>query len=69
MADKAKYTPPQVYEVPLRQEQAVLAACTITFTTAAVQGGSGHCGTGSGAGGVGCKGRTAGGQNQTIPAS
>ena len=60
MNQKKPYSPPQLYEVPLDQEQAILATCSLaTMTTSA--GGTNGCRPPSGcsmyprASGSGCK--------------
>jgi hypothetical protein len=42
MPEKKPYTPPQVFEITLDQEQAILSACSL-MTMSASQGGSGGC--------------------------
>jgi hypothetical protein len=64
MAAMKPYTPPQIVEVPLRQEQAVLVTCISTASSAATStsGTAGHClGT--------CKKGAGGGQNGVYAAS
>jgi len=38
MSDMKKYTPPQIFEVPLRQEQAVLTACNGAYNSVSTTG-------------------------------
>ncbi|OIO39395.1 MAG: hypothetical protein AUJ72_00850 [Candidatus Omnitrophica bacterium CG1_02_46_14] len=59
MQDKKKYLPPQIYEVPLKQEQAILAACSTSWATAKVN--KTKCSSGS------CKKHRSG--NSASPAS
>jgi hypothetical protein len=60
MNDKKPYVPPQLFEVPLDQDQAILTACS-TATISASAGGTTGCRAPSGCGNypnaspVGCK--------------
>lgn len=60
MSQKKTYSPPQLFEVPLNQEQAILTSCS-TATISASAGGSNGCRPPSGcsnypnASPIGCK--------------
>ncbi len=60
MPDKKKYITPQIFEVPLRQEQAVLTSCNTNWSNS-TSGGNGKCTSG------GCK--NGGGTNNANPPS
>jgi hypothetical protein len=43
MTEKKPYSPPQLYEVTLDQEQAILTACSLTATSIAAGTGTNGC--------------------------
>lgn len=55
MNDKKPYTPPQIFNVELNHEQAVLSGCSTTASNAMAGGAGGGCRAG------GCKFGAAGG--------
>ena len=60
MNQKKPYSPPQLYEVPLDQEQAILATCSLATMTTSAGGTNGcrppsGCSMSPGASGSGCK--------------
>ena len=57
MTEKKPYSPPQIFEVELNQEQAILAVCSTTATTISDRG-TKNC---SGSGGNNCRRFTSGG--------
>ncbi|MBI3355405.1 MAG: hypothetical protein HY038_01280 [Nitrospirae bacterium] len=43
MTEKKSYSPPQLYEVTLDQEQAILTACSLTTVSVAAGAGTNGC--------------------------
>ena len=63
MTEKKPYSPPQIFEVELNQEQAILALCSTTATTISNRGTLG-C---SGSGGSNCRRSTSSGGSGAQP--
>ena len=61
MAEKKSYSPPQLYEVTLDQEQAILTACSLTTMTIAAGVGVVGCRVNGNCEGPMCGGGSAGG--------
>jgi len=63
MSELKPYTPPEIFEVPLRQEQAVLTACDTGRTSASSSTTTHNCVS------KGCKRAASGGGGSTLPVS
>ena len=70
MTDKKPYNPPQIFQVELNQEQAILALCSTSATTVSNAGpGRGSTCRSGGTGASNCRRSTSIGGNSSSPAS
>jgi hypothetical protein len=70
MTEKKPYTPPQIFQVELNQEQAILAVCSTSATTVSNAGpGRGTTCRSGGTGASNCRRSTSSGGNSSSPAS
>ena len=63
MPDLKPYTPPEIFEVPLRQEQAILTACDSARASASNSTTTNKCVS------KGCKRAASGGGGNALPSS
>ena len=70
MTEKKPYSPPQIFQVELNQEQAILAVCAAAATTVSDSApGTGNTCRSGGSGTSNCRRSSSGGGNSMPPAS
>ena len=64
MSEKKPYSAPQLFQVLLNHEQAIISTCSITATSLSDSGTANCISFGSGNAGLGCKKAPGGGEDQ-----